>query len=116
MIIFRSYQIFPISFENIVSKIIISELKVMRVVSPLLFFLVPMVTGLTGYQFQDNKSDQRNLPENGEMVFQLSSFPPLLAACFSIYIDFNRYSSIVPIMDFRTSYEEDSFEFFYGWL
>ena len=87
-----------------------------RVAPHLVLFLAPTVLGLTGYQFQDNKSDQRNLPENGEMVFQLPSFPPLLAACFSIYIDFNRYSSVVPIMDFRTSYQEDSFEFFYGLL
>ena len=80
----------------------------------MLLSLFPLSLGITGYHFQDNQSDQRYLSENGEMVFELSYFPPNLAACFSLYVNYNRYSSLVPIMDLRTSYEENSFEFFYG--
>ena len=69
---------------------------------------------LTGYQFEDNKSDKRFVAENGEMSYELPSIPSYIAVCFSLYVTFNRYSSVVPIMDFRTSYEMDKMEFLYG--
>ena len=70
--------------------------------------------GLVGYSFEDNKAEERFVQENGEMTFQLSTIPKQIAVCFSIFVNFNRYSSIVPIMDFRTSYEKEYMEFFYG--
>ena len=69
---------------------------------------------LTGYQFQDNQSDKRYLQENGEMTYELPTTPSYIAACFSLYINYNRYSSLVPIMDFRTSYQKEYMEFFFG--
>ena len=69
---------------------------------------------LAGYQFEDNKSDKRSLPENGELSYELPSIPSHLAICFSLYISYNRYSSLVPIMDFRTSYGAEYLEFLYG--
>ena len=81
----------------------------------LLFLVLPApLTCLTGYQFEDNKSDKRYVTENGEMSYELPVFPSYMATCFSLYINYNRYSSLVPIMDFRTSYEEDYTEFLYG--
>ena len=71
-------------------------------------------SGLTGYQFVDNKSQNRFIAENGEMTFKLSRIPKQIAACFSLFVHFNRYSSIVPIMDFRTSYEKEYMDLFYG--
>ena len=69
---------------------------------------------LTGYQFSDNKSDKRYVKENGEMTYVLRTIPQQLSACFNLYINHNRYSSLVPIMDFRTSYKKEYMEFFYG--
>ena len=69
---------------------------------------------LTGYQFEDNRSEKRYLQENGEMTVELTNMPYSLATCFSLYISYNRYSSLVPIMDFRTSYGADYLEFLYG--
>jgi hypothetical protein len=71
-------------------------------------------SGLTGYQFEDNKSQNRFIAENGEMTFKLSRIPKQIAACFNLFVNFNRYSSIVPIMDFRTSYEKEYMDLFYG--
>ena len=69
---------------------------------------------LTGYQFDDNRSEIRYLPDNGEMTYELPNIPHFLATCFNLYISYNRYSSLVPIMDFRTSYEKEYLEFLYG--
>ena len=69
---------------------------------------------LTGYQFEDNKSDKRYVEDNGEMTFSLPAIPHHLATCFNLYINHNRYSSLVPIMDFRTSYNKEYMEFFFG--
>ena len=69
---------------------------------------------LTGYQFEDNRSEKRYLPENGEMTLELTNMPNYMATCFSLYISYNRYSSLVPIMDFRTSYGAEYLEFLYG--
>ena len=81
----------------------------------ILFLVLPApLTCLTGYKFEDNKSDKRYDTENGEMIYELPVFPSNLATCFSLYINYNRYSSLVPIMDFRTGYEEDYTEFLYG--
>jgi hypothetical protein len=82
---------------------------------PLLLLLLPILAlGLTGYQFEDNRSDKRSVPENGEMTFALPTTPSYIAACFSLYVKYNRYSSLVPIMDFRTNYQMDLMDFFYG--
>ena len=83
---------------------------------PLLVFLLSAspVFALTGYQFEDNKSDKRYVAENGDMIYELPTTPSYIAVCFSLYINFNRYSSLVPIMDFRTNYQQDYLEFLYG--
>ena len=69
---------------------------------------------VTGYQFEDNRNQKRFLPENGEMTYKLPSIPTKISACFSLYINFNRYSSLVPIMDFRTEYNNEYLDFLYG--
>ena len=69
---------------------------------------------LVGYSFEDNKVEDRFIQENGEMTFELPRIPTQIAACFSFFVNYNRYSSIVPIMDFRTSYGKEYMEFFYG--
>ena len=69
---------------------------------------------LTGYQFEDNKSSKRYEPENGEMTYRLPRIPSYMAACFSLYVHYNRYSSLVPIMDLRTSYGKEYMDFLYG--
>ena len=69
---------------------------------------------LVGYSFEDNKVEDRFIQENGEMNFELARIPTQIAACFSFFVNYNRYSSIVPIMDFRTSYGKEYMEFFYG--
>lgn len=83
----------------------------------------------------------RWIPENGEMNFEIrSGIPDNISACFSLYINFNRllslkkvfirntqvqkscfkkcpflrYSSIVPIIDFRNNYEKGYVDQFYG--
>ena len=43
-----------------------------------------------------------------QLVFPLSS-------CFALYVNFNRYSSIVPVFDFRHDYEPGYYnEFLFG--
>ena len=79
-----------------------------------LYLFLPLTWSLIGYQFGDNKSDKRFEPENGEMVYELPSPPKYIAACFRLYVHFNRYSSLVPIMDFRTNYEENYMDFLFG--
>ena len=83
----------------------------------------------------------RWIPDNGEMNFEIKSgIPDNISACFSLYINFNRllslekvfirntqvqkscvkkcpflrYSSIVPIIDFRNNYEKGYVDQFYG--
>ena len=64
---------------------------------------------LVGYEFLDNKNKtERFLPANGEMNIKLPAVPDRVAACFSLYVKFNRYSNILPIIDFRTSYDQKS--------
>ena len=70
--------------------------------------------GLTGYKFEDNKSNKRQVTANGEMTYELPSIPSYIGVCFSLYINFNRYSSVVPIMDFRTSYQKEYMDFLFG--
>ena len=72
------------------------------------------VWSLSGYQFEDNQSDKRYVQENGEMTYALPTIPSYIAACFNLYINHNRYSSLVPIMDFRTTYQKEYMEFLYG--
>ena len=79
----------------------------------LLMFLTLQLIGssvcLTGYEFLDNKNKtERFLPANGEMNIKLPAVPDRVAACFSCYVKFNRYSNILPIIDFRTSYDQKS--------
>ena len=58
---------------------------------------------------------QRWIPENGEMTVRLAGIPSHLSLCFSTYISFNRYSSLVPLVDFRTSYNPAEYmELLYG--
>ena len=58
---------------------------------------------------------QRYIPENGEMTYELAGIPSQLSLCFSTYISFNRYSSLVPLVDFRTSYNQGEYmELLYG--
>ena len=39
----------------------------------------------------------------------------LLSSCFALYVNFNRYSSIVPVFDFRHDYESGYYdEFLFG--
>ena len=65
--------------------------------------------GLVGYEFQDNKNKKdRFIPENGEMNLKLAAVPDYVAACFSLYVNFNRYSNIIPLIDFRTSHHQVS--------
>ena len=47
-------------------------------------------------------------------MFEIPYLPRHIAACFNLFINFNRYSSLVPIMEFRTNYEMDYLDFFYG--
>ena len=71
---------------------------------------------LIGYQFEDNKNDKRYVAANGEMTYELPGLPSYIAVCFSLYVNFNRYSSLVPIMDFRTNYNSEYMDFLYGKL
>ena len=64
---------------------------------------------LVGYEFLDNKNKtERFLPANGEMNIKLPAVPDRVAACFSLYVKFNRYSNILPIIDFITNYDQKS--------
>lgn len=57
---------------------------------------------IPGFIFEDNRSQERYIPDkNGEMSIELSSWPSQLGICLTLFVDFNRYSSIVPIFDFR---------------
>ena len=63
--------------------------------------------GLVGYQFGDNlDKSSRYIPENGEMNIKLPAVTDHVAACFSLYVKFNRYSNIIPLIDFRTSFDQ----------
>ena len=63
---------------------------------------VSFVLSISGYHFNDNKSQKRFVPEkNGNMTFRLNSWPRKLGCCFTAYIDFDRYSSISTFLDFR---------------
>ena len=73
---------------------------------------------LSGFLFEDNKSDKRYVPENGEINYKIPTYPNQIrcrlqteiififlkmsfSSCFALYVNYNRYSSIVPIWDFR---------------
>ena len=62
--------------------------------------------GLAGYKFEDNQSRQRFIPANGEMSIRLRNNMEKVAICISFFVNFNRYSGIVPILDLRTGYNE----------
>ena len=70
--------------------------------------------GLVGYKFEDNLSRYRVIPENGEMSVQLRQNLERISTCISFFVNFNRYSNLVPIFDFRNGYSEEPFEFVYG--
>ena len=71
-------------------------------------------SALVGYQFQDNLSRERVIPANGEMSITLQKTLRKVSICFSLFVNFNRYSSLVPILDFRNSKDEEPFEVVYG--
>ena len=83
---------------------------------PMLVLTVLIILGLiaqsvclVGYEFLDNRNrTARYTPQNGEMSLQLDRVPDKLAACFSVYVKFNRYSNIVPLMDFRAGFDQTS--------
>ena len=81
-------------------------------------FLVALVTpayvALIGYQFDDNQSSERFIEDNGEMTYALPTIPMNIGICFNLFINFNRYSSLVPIFDFRTDYAPGYLDFLYG--
>ena len=81
-------------------------------------FLVALVTptyvALIVYQFDDNQSSERFIEDNGEMTYALPSIPMNIGICFNLFINFNRYSSLVPIFDFRTDYAPGYLDFLYG--
>ena len=62
--------------------------------------------GLAGYKFEDNQSRQRNIPANGEMSIRLRNNMEKVGICISFFVNFNRYSGIVPILDLRNGYNE----------
>ena len=62
--------------------------------------------GLAGYKFEDNQSRQRNIPANGEMSIRLRNNMEKVGICISFFVNFNRYSGIVPILDLRTGFNE----------
>ena len=69
--------------------------------------LIAQSVCLVGYEFLDNRNrTARYTPQNGEMSLQLDRVPDKLAACFSVYVKFNRYSNIVPLMDFRAGFDQ----------
>ena len=69
--------------------------------------LIAQSVCLVGYEFLDNRNrTSRYTPQNGEMSLQLDRVPDKLAACFSVYVKFNRYSNIVPLMDFRAGFDQ----------
>ena len=57
---------------------------------------------LSGFIFEDNKSSKRYESENGELLFELPNWPHKISCCFTTFINFDRYSSIVPLVDFRS--------------
>ena len=73
------------------------------IITSTLFFLFGIVCRgeLSGFIFNDNKSSRRYIHENGELSYEISNWPNKLGCCFSVFIDFNRYSSIIPLLDFR---------------
>ena len=73
------------------------------IITSILFFLFGIVCHgeLSGFIFNDNKSSRRYIHENGELSYEISNWPNKLGCCFSVFIDFNRYSSIIPLLDFR---------------
>ena len=62
----------------------------------------------------DNLSRNRVMPENGEMSIKLSGNMDKVAICISVFVNFNRYSDLVPLFDFRHEYNEEPFGFVYG--
>ena len=76
--------------------------------------IIQAVFGLVGYNFEDNLSKLRFIAENGEMSLRLEKIGERIAICFSLYVDFNRYSDLVPFFDFRNAYEETPFIHVYG--
>ena len=71
--------------------------------SVILMLVVKSVTssGLSGFLFEDNKSPERYISDNGEITYTLPSWPHQIGCCFTVFINFDRYSSIVPLVDFR---------------
>ena len=72
-----------------------------------IILLVKRSYGLEGYKFEDNLSRYRVIPENGEMSVKLGKSFERISTCISFFVNFNRYSNLVPIFDFRNGYSEE---------
>ena len=80
----------------------------------LLLNIVRNTNAIVGYKFSDNLVKERMISENGEISLILPNTPEKVSICLSLFIDFNRYSDILPIFDFRNEYSESPFINFYG--
>ena len=80
----------------------------------LVLSLVVPSQALVGYRFQDNRAKQRVVGANGEMSFRVRKGMERFSICISFFVNFNRYSNIVPIFDLRTGYTKLPFQRVFG--